>query len=83
MPAMFVGHFGVAFAAKRVAPRTSLAVLMTAALFLDLVWPVLVLVGVETVRIDPGNTSFTPLDFVSYLWLPNTPSASVAAPTGR
>jgi FtsH-binding integral membrane protein len=32
------------------------------------VWPVLVLVGVEKVRVDPGNTAFTPLDFVAYPW---------------
>ena len=31
-----------------------------------MVWPVLVAAGVEQVRIDPGNTAFTPLDFVSY-----------------
>jgi hypothetical protein len=65
---MFIGHFGVAFAAKRAAPRTSLAVLLAASAFLDLLWPVLVLTGLEEVRIDPGNTAFTPLDFVSYPW---------------
>ena len=63
---MFIGHPAVAFAAKRVAPRTSLGVLMGAAMFLDLIWPVLVLVGVEKVRIDPGNTAFTPLAFDYY-----------------
>jgi hypothetical protein len=33
-----------------------------------MVWPVLVAAGVEEVRIDPGNTAFTPLAFVSYPW---------------
>jgi hypothetical protein len=65
---MFIGHFAVGFAAKRVAPSTSLATLFAAAQLLDLVWPVLVLAGVEKVRVDPGNTAFTPLDFVSYPW---------------
>ena len=65
---MFIGHFAVGFAAKRIAPRTSVATLLAAAEFLDLVWPVLVLLGLERVRIDPGNTAFTPLDFVSYPW---------------
>jgi len=65
---MFIGHFAVGLAAKRVAPRTSLGTLFAAAQLLDLVWPVLVLAGLETVRIDPGNTAFTPLDFVSYPW---------------
>jgi hypothetical protein len=73
---MFVGHFGVAFAAKRLAPGASLGVLVAAGTFLDLVWPVLVLAGVETVRIDPGNTAFTPLDFTHYPW---THSALTAA----
>lgn len=65
---MFIGHFAVGFAAKRVAPRTSLATLVAAASFLDIAWPILVLVGIESVRIDPGNTAFTPLDFTSYPW---------------
>ena len=63
---MFVGHFAVAFAAKRVAPRASLALLILAAQLADVIWPVLVAAGVEQVRIDPGNTAFTPLDFVAY-----------------
>jgi membrane-bound metal-dependent hydrolase YbcI (DUF457 family) len=65
---MFIGHFAVGFAAKRAAPRASLATLMVAAQLVDLVWPLLVLAGVEVVRIDPGNTAFTPLDFESYPW---------------
>lgn len=63
---MFVGHFAVALAGKRVAPRVSLGTLFFAAQFLDLLWPILVLVGVEHVRIDPGNTAVTPLDFYDY-----------------
>ena len=68
MPVMFIGHFALGFAAKRLVPRVSLAMLMVAALFADIVWPVLVLLGVETVRIAPGATAFTPLEFVSYPW---------------
>jgi membrane-bound metal-dependent hydrolase YbcI (DUF457 family) len=63
---MFVGHFALGFAAKRAAPRVSLAVLFAAAQLADLLWPLLVAAGVEQVRIDPGNTAFTPLDFISY-----------------
>ncbi len=69
---MFVGHFGVALAAKRIAPRTSLGTLVAAAVWIDLVWPALLLLGVERVRIDPGNTAFTPLDFE---WYPFTHGA--------
>lgn len=66
--AMFIGHFAVGFASKRLAPRASLGPLLGAALFLDLVWPIFVLFGVEHVRVDPGNTAFTPLAFDSYPW---------------
>lgn len=65
---MFIGHFAVGFAAKQAVPRVSLAVLFLAALFADVLWPVLVLLGIEDVRITPGATAFTPLTFVSYPW---------------
>ena len=65
---MFVGHTAVALAAKSSAPRTSLGVFVAAAYALDLLWPVLVVLGIERVRVDPGNTAFTPLDFESYPW---------------
>jgi hypothetical protein len=65
---MFIGHAAVALAAKKLAPDVSLGLLLAAATWLDLVWPILILLGVEVVRIDPGNTAFTPLDFVSYPW---------------
>jgi hypothetical protein len=63
---MFIGHYGVAFAAKRLAPSTSLGVLVFAAQFADLLWPTLVMSGVEVVEVHPGDTAFTPLTFVSY-----------------
>ena len=63
---MFIGHFGVAFAAKKVAPRTSLGTFVIAAQFLDLLWPVFLLLGVERVIVAPGATAVTPLDFISY-----------------
>lgn len=65
---MYVGHLAVGFAAKRAAPRTSLGTLIGAACFIDLLWPVFLALGWERVRIDPGNTAFTPLDFESYPW---------------
>ena len=65
---MFLGHFAVGMAAKRAAPKASLGTLLMAALFLDLLWPLFLLAGIEQVRIDPGNTAVTPLDFVAYPW---------------
>lgn len=63
---MFIGHFALAFAAKRAAPSVSLGTLFMATQLPDLVWPVLVLLGIERVEVRPGITAFTPLDFVSY-----------------
>jgi len=63
---MFIGHFGVGFAAKKVAKKTSLGTLFLAAQFIDLLWPFLILLGIEKVAIDPGNTAFTPFDFIYY-----------------
>jgi hypothetical protein len=63
---MFIGHFALAFGAKKIAPMLSLGTLFLACQFADLLWPTLVLAGVETVEVDPGNTVMTPLNFVSY-----------------
>lgn len=63
---MFIGHYAVGFGAKRIAPRASLGTLFLAAQFIDLLWPILVLMGIEHVRIDAGNTVMNPLDFYDY-----------------
>lgn len=65
---MFLGHFAVGFAAKRAAPRSSLGTMTAAACFLDLLWPVFVLAGMEWFRIVPGDTVLTPLAFDHYPW---------------
>jgi membrane-bound metal-dependent hydrolase YbcI (DUF457 family) len=63
---MILGHYAVAFAAKRGAPRTSLGTLVFAAQWLDELWPILVLLGVERVRPAPGLMPASQLEFVSY-----------------
>jgi membrane-bound metal-dependent hydrolase YbcI (DUF457 family) len=63
---MFIGHFAVGLAAKKAAPKVSLGTLIMSAQFVDLLWPVFLLLGLEHVRIDPGNTAVTPLDFYDY-----------------
>ena len=63
---MFIGHFAVALGAKRAAPAVSLGTFLLAAQFADLLWPTLVLFGVEKVAILPGATVVTPLAFISY-----------------
>ena len=63
---MFLGHYALAFGAKRFAPKVSLGTLFMACQFADLLWPTLVVLGLEIVEIDPGNTLVTPLNFVKY-----------------
>lgn len=63
---MFAGHFAAGFGAKRAAPAVSLGTLFMAAQLLDLLWPWFILLGIERVRIAPGITAVTPLDFVAY-----------------
>jgi hypothetical protein len=63
---MFLGHFAVALAAKKAAPKTSLGTLVLAAQFADMLWPVLLFLGIEQVRIVPGLLAASPLDFTSY-----------------
>ena len=64
---MFVGHFAVACAAKRVAPAASLGTLFFAAQFLDLLWPLFVVTGVEWLALAPPGSVF-PLLFEHYPW---------------
>jgi FtsH-binding integral membrane protein len=63
---MFIGHFAVGLGAKKVAPQVKLGTLFFAAQFLDLLWPILLILGIEHARIAPGNTAFTPFDFYDY-----------------
>jgi hypothetical protein len=63
---MFLGHFAVALAAKKAAPKTSLGTLVLSAQFADMLWPVLLLSGIEQVRIVPGLLAASPFDFTSY-----------------
>jgi len=63
---MFIGHSGVGFAAKYFDNKLSLGTLLMATQFIDLLWPLFLLLGLEHVKIDPGNTAFTPLDFIYY-----------------
>lgn len=59
---MFVGHYSVSWLAKRADDTIPLWVLFVAVQLVDVVWAVLVLAGVEKVRIVPGITATNPLD---------------------
>jgi len=59
---VFVGHYGAAFAIKRVDPSIPLWVLFLAVQLLDVFWAPFILLGIEKVRIVPGITASNPLD---------------------
>ncbi len=59
---MFIGHYGVSLVAKRYNPTLSLAVLFLAVQFLDVLFSLFVLTGVEKMRIVHGFTAFNPYD---------------------
>ncbi len=60
---MFLGHLAVGFAAKKVAPKASLGVLLGASEFIDLLAPAFVLAGWERVRFESGTNPFLRSDF--------------------
>lgn len=63
---MFIGHEGVAFAAKPVERRVSLGTLVAAAQLPDLLWPIFLLLGWEQVQIVPGHAAASPFVFTHY-----------------
>lgn len=64
---MFIGHYALAFAAKRAAPRTSLGTLFVAPTLADLLWPIFILLGWERAHMVPGPNPFLTL------WLDDYP----------
>jgi hypothetical protein len=63
---MFIGHYGVALALKRTEPKLSLWTLFIAVQLVDIAWGATILLGWERVRIHPGWTAASPLQFLSY-----------------
>ena len=59
---MFVGHYGPSFAIKAMRPSIPLWLLFIAVQLVDVAWAVLVILGIEKVRIVPGITASNPLD---------------------
>jgi hypothetical protein len=63
---MFIGHYALAFASRKISPLPSLAIMFIAVEFLDFIWPIFVLLGIESFQIEPGITKLTPLNFTYY-----------------
>ncbi len=55
---MFIGHYALALAAKRAAPRASLGTLFAATSLADLLWPVFLLLGWERAHVVQGPNPF-------------------------
>ena len=63
---MFIGHYAVAFGTKKAAPAVSLGTLILAAEFLDILWPVFLLLGIEHAQIVQSVNPFFRLNFYDY-----------------
>jgi hypothetical protein len=74
---MFVGHYGVSFAAKRAGKHVPLWVWFIAVQWLDVIWSVLVLMGIEKLRIVPGFTEANALDLYYMPYTHGLPGAIV------
>src|SRR5713101_9768227 len=64
---MFIGHYALALAAKRSAPRTSLGTLFVAVQLADMLWPVFLILGWQQAHFVPGPNPFL------VLWLDSIP----------
>jgi membrane-bound metal-dependent hydrolase YbcI (DUF457 family) len=76
---MFVGHYGPAFAAKAAKRSIPLWVLFLAVQLVDVAWAILVLLGVERLRVAPGITAANPLDFYYFPYTHSLAGAAVWA----
>jgi hypothetical protein len=63
---MILGHYAVGLAAKKWAPQTSLGTLLAAALWLNLVWTLFCLLGLERFNVAPNIIKMMPLEFNDY-----------------
>lgn len=59
---MFTGHYSVSFAGKAVKKSIPLWLLFLTVQFIDVLWSIFVLLGIEKVRIVPGITASNALD---------------------
>ncbi len=63
---MFLGHYAVGLASKKLAPHASLGALIAAPILLDLLWPIFLLLGWESVTIEHSVNPFLRMRFDSY-----------------
>lgn len=74
---MFVGHYGPGMGLKRFAPKVPLWVFFLAVQWVDVLWSIFILTGVEKARLTPGFTEASPLDLY-YMPYTHSLTASIA-----
>ena len=80
---MFIGHYGVAFAVKSAEKRIPLWLLFLAVQFVDVLWGVLVLLGVEKARITQEYHGSLPLDLYYMPYTHSLPAERSGRPGNR
>jgi len=63
---MFIGHYGIGLALKKVEPKLSLGLLIFGAIMLDILFGLFLLSGIEHAKIVPGATVVSPFEFYDY-----------------
>ena len=63
---MFIGHYAIAYVLIALVPGIPPIIPLLGVSFPDLLWPVLVIAGIEKVRVDPGSARQDALVFESY-----------------
>jgi len=63
---MFIGHFAIAFLLGSLVPSVPLLVFLVGVSFPDLFWPLLVLAGVEKVKVNRDSPLQKDIEFESY-----------------
>ena len=63
---MFIGHFALGFAAKRIAPKTSLGTLLAAPELADILFPLFVVLGWEKVAFTSAASPFLSITLDQY-----------------
>lgn len=72
---MFIGHYGVAFAVKKVDNRIPLWLLFVAVQFVDVIWAPLTLLGIEKAQVTTAYRGSLPLDLYYMPYTHSLPAA--------
>ncbi len=63
---MFIGHFAFGFLLSYIFPSVPLWIILIGVSFPDILWPIFVILGIETVRVDRNSPLQKNLEFTNY-----------------